>query len=182
MVGGMFRRWFLCLALVAGTRDVAATQEVPRYSTPQNMPCSDQPRSLKQLVAAFDRGHRPAPTQINGTWVAIGLLRYSPSLNCTGVTRGGRVFEWVMFVAHDSVEIDMIGRDLLATTLTLDSAQAATFSADFGADGGPDEYRCRLTDRGTLACLTGRANWLGGMELKKMTVTDGQRASRIREP
>lgn len=166
----------VCLAAVAGTLDDAVSQEIPRYSTPQDMPCSDQPRSIEELVAAFDRGHMPEPSQVNGTWVAIGLVDDSPRLNCTGVTRG-KVFEWVMLADHYSIEIDMIGMFLQTTRMTPDDQQSVTLLVDFGGDS-MWEYRCRLTDRGTLACLYGRGDWIRGVEFKMMPVTDDQRAHR----
>jgi hypothetical protein len=41
------------------------------------------------------------------------------------------------------------------------------FPVDFTADEGPETYRCRLTIRGTLLCLSNTDN---GREFRKMTV------------
>ena len=64
----------LCLAAVLGSTVAAVSQELPRYSTPQDVPCPDQPRSVRELVDAFDRGQMPEPSQVTGTWVAIGFV------------------------------------------------------------------------------------------------------------
>ncbi len=45
------------------------------------------------------------------------------------------------------------------------------FRVDFAADEGPDTYRCRLTQRDTLACFDGPYS---GAEFKKMTVKPEQ--------
>src|SRR5919112_2757396 len=153
-----------CLSVLAGTPDDGASQEIPRYSTPQNVPCADQPRSIDQLVAAFGQGHSPGPGKANGTWVAIGFLSGSASLNCAGITRGGKVFETVIIVDDDRIEIDRLGTYLQTATMTRGKDQTVTFAIDDGADAGPEEYGCRLTKRGTLACLAGRDEWIYGIE------------------
>ena len=82
-----------------------------------------------------------------------------------------------MLADQYSIELDLIGSGLQTRTMTPDDQQGMTFPVDFGGDSAP-EYRCRLTDRGTLACLFGRGDWIGGVEFSMMSVTDDQRASR----
>ena len=43
---------FLCVRSA-----VPQQSEIPRNSVPQNFPCSNQPKSLKEVTAAFDKGH-----------------------------------------------------------------------------------------------------------------------------
>jgi len=83
-----------------------------------------------------------------------------------------------MVVDHDSIELDKIGTYLQTPKLILNDDQSVTFPVEHGGDGGPEEYPCRTTDRGTLACLTGKDEWLWGVEFRMMPVTDTQRASR----
>lgn len=161
--------------------DVAAgatPRVIPRFATPQNAPCLDQSETITELIQAFDEGAIPQPHEFAASWVAIGFLDSTPSLNCDGVMRAG-VFEKVILAGADSVEIDMIGMGSQTRAAVLDDELGLTFHVDFGGDGFP-EYRCKLTDRGTLACLSGRGEWVTGWELKRMPFEDHQRASRNR--
>ena len=64
--------------------------DIPKNTVPQTSPCADQPRSMKELMAAFDKGRIPSPLEMTGSWVAIGYVGdgETPSFNCDGVMRG----------------------------------------------------------------------------------------------
>ena len=58
--------------------------DIPKNAVPQTSPCADQPRSMKELMAAFDKGRIPSPLEMTGSWVAIGYVGdgETPSFNC----------------------------------------------------------------------------------------------------
>lgn len=115
-----------------------SSEEVPRYSVPQNLPCVGQPRSRKELAASFRRARFPLASQIAGTWVAIGLVDNYPSdedvsLNCSGVKRGSK-FEFVLVASDHSVELHAIGIDI-AQKVTLEPDRKGSIEfreVDFG--------------------------------------------------
>ena len=150
--------------------------EVPRNSIPQNTPCADQPKSLKELTTSFDKGRIPLATEVSGSWVAIGfvgngLSANNPSLNCSGVKRGTK-FEFVLIADSYSVELDAIGMTNPQTVkMEPDHRGSVQFPVDFAGDSLP-VYRCRLTQRRTLACLV--AAYAQGVEFKKLPVEEDQ--------
>src|SRR5205809_4720379 len=117
---------------------------VPRNSTPQNLPCSDQPRSMKELMEAFDRGQIPSALEMTGSWVAIGYVGdgETPSFNCNGVTRGPK-FEWVIRANQYSVSMEIIGTTAQKPTLKPDNSGSLALPVAFGGDSVP-VYKCRL--------------------------------------
>jgi hypothetical protein len=151
-----------------------SSSEVPRNSTPQNLPCANQPRTLTELTASFDKGRQPLATEVNGSWVAIGFVGGSidiPSLNCTGVKRGDK-FEFVIVANRYSLELDAIGMTYSQTVIMEpDHKGSAQFPVDFAGDNVPI-YRCRLTPRKTLACLVDMYHQ--GVEFKRMLVREDQ--------
>ena len=181
---------FLCLALIlivhalqlrsgplqdrVGTSVRGASNDLPTNAISQNFPCVDQPKSLKELTASFRKGRLPLPTEVSGSWVAIGFVGSGtdyPSLNCTGVRRGTK-FEFVMVANQFSIELDGIGMSYAQTVKAkLDRAGSIEFPVDFDGDNLP-VYRCRVTQRGTLACLV--AVYGQGVEFKKMPVEKDQ--------
>jgi hypothetical protein len=164
----------LLLVSAPAAAQVPDSVPLPRYSTSQNAPCIDQPRSLAELADAFEKGRVPSVVELTRSWVAIGFVGDAPSLNCAGVTRAGR-FEWVMVATEDSIEIDMIGAHPHRTPVVLDRGPELTLAVDFEADDLV-EFRCRLTARGTLACLFGEQPWSRGVEFKKGPVEETRRA------
>ena len=140
----------------------------PKTSIPQNLPCADQPTSIKDLTASFDKGRMPSPLELSGSWVAIGFLDNAPSFNCNGVRRGPK-FEWVIRANQYSVSMDIIGTTHQQRTLKADNDGSLALPVDFGGDGIPP-YRCRLTDRKTLACILRARGGTTSVELKKMPV------------
>ena len=72
-----------------------------------------------------------------------------------------------MLVAGDIVVPYFVGSDSAERTVTFDGNGSITFPVDFGGDASP-VYRCRLTARNTLICLTDV--YREGNEFKKMTV------------
>jgi hypothetical protein len=152
-----------------------SSEEVPRDSVPQNVPCVGQPKSRRELAASFQQARFPLTSQITGTWVEIGDVSNDPSeplsLNCSGVERGSK-FEFALVASGYAVELHAIGMTYpQKVTMEPDHKGSVKFPVDFSADEGPDTYHCRLTKRGTLACL---ANAYSGVEFKKMTVQQGR--------
>lgn len=155
---------------------------------PQDSPCPNQPRSLRELTASFNKGRAPSAEELKGTWVEIGHFNrglqppddedqpnqpQSRSLNCTGIVRGNK-FELAMIGVSYAYVMEMheYGYTLAGRTrLEPDHKGSVAFS--FCGDGdcsGMVRYPCRLTRRGTLACLGSD----GGAEFKKMSVADSQ--------
>lgn len=159
-----------------GPRFPEDSNEIPHGSIPQNSPCVNQPKSLKELEASFDKGRVPLATEVSGSWVAIGFVGsgYSdnnPSLNCTGVKRGKK-FEFVLVADRYSTELDAIGMTYPQTVvMEPDHRGSVRFPVDFDGDNLP-VYRCRLTERRTLACLV--AVYGQGVEFKKLPVEEDQ--------
>jgi hypothetical protein len=147
-------------------------EEAPDDAIPQNAPCVGQPKSLRELAASFARGQVPLASQITGTWVQIGDIYKDPavknSLNCLGVRRGNTL-EFVLIADGYAVALHAIGTYPQKAVMRPDHKGSVEFSVDFGADEGPETYRCRLTKRGTLACVGPDT----GEEFKKMKVDAG---------
>lgn len=170
--GGTYGTVFNEFEIIAQVAVEESTPQMPMHPTPQNAPCADQPKSFGELIDAFNAGQSPSPSQVNGVWVAIGFVDdSSSSLNCSGVTRA-QTFEWVMIANQYSVEIDMLGVYDQMSTLTPDNQDSLALPVDYQGDSAAD-YKCRLTNRGTLACLDGPT----GVEFKKMPVKGNQRAN-----
>jgi hypothetical protein len=163
-----------------GSADASSEEKLPDFVA-QNDPCIDQPRSFKELKGSFKKGWLPLALDIAGTWVEIGDLSDPPpqspfphirSLNCTGERRGSK-FEFVLVANGYSVELHAIGMYCpQEVKMVLDREGSVEFpEASFGGDEAPDTYRCRLTKRGTLACMIGKFT---GVEFKKMAVEKEQ--------
>lgn len=149
-----------------------------------NAPCIDQPKSLGELKASFHRGRLPLASQLTGRWVQIGVVSEFPAnryqttpqptifrrLNCSGERRGDK-FEFVLVADGYSAELHVIGTYVQKVTMQKDHKGSVTFPVDYEADEGPDTYRCRLTHRNTLACVSGP---FAGVEFKKMAVRPEQ--------
>lgn len=192
----MLRSLLLAALVVSGVPDVALTlgstavpaqaqnadssnspsKEIPRDFVPQNAPCADQPRSFKELDSSFKNGRRPLASEMTGTWVEIGDLNDPPgevhSLNCSGEKRGP-VFEFVLVANGYSLELHAVG--MIApqkVRMKSDNEGGVEFrEVDFGGEGTLDDYHCRLTQRGTPACLIGKFT---AVEFKKMSVEKSQ--------
>jgi hypothetical protein len=150
---------------------VERSSDVPQNAVPQNAPCVDQPRSLAELATSFRHGKLPLVSQRTGTWVEIGDVSDDASensLNCSGIRRDSK-FEFVLVANRYSVELHAIGVNIpQRVTMEPDRNGSIEFrEVDFGGEGTLDNYRCRITNRGTLACLLGQYN---GVEFKKMAV------------
>lgn len=157
-----------------------SSEKLPDFVA-QNDPCVDQPRTFKELAAAFENGRRPLASDITGTWVAIGSLNDPPpqsefpqvrNLNCAGEKRGNK-FEFVLVANGYSVELHAVGMYCpQKVRMVPDHDGSVDFpEVSFGGDGAPDTYRCRLTKRATLACMIGT---FAGEEFKKMTAEKEQ--------
>jgi hypothetical protein len=153
-------------------RNPAPTQEpLPMHSIPQSIPCSDQPKTLAALKAAFNTGRIPSRAESTGEWVAISFFGDdNADLNCTGLVRGSK-FEEVMIAHQYALEMYVIGTTDQRPTFEPDHAGSLTFPFSFGGDASPF-YRCRLTSRKTLACLIDV--YREGVEFKKIRVTPEQ--------
>jgi hypothetical protein len=118
--------------------------------------------SLAEPAASFRKGRFSSAAQITGTWVEIGELSNYPSsplygsLNCSGVSRGSK-FEFVLVANGHSVELHAVGMtDHQEGTMEPNHKGSVEFrEVDFGGEGTLQNYRCRITNRGTLACLIG---------------------------
>jgi hypothetical protein len=179
--------FMLSIAVVQLSAQFATTTENPGRPVPQNSPCANQPRSLSELTASFKKGRAPSAQELKGTWIEIGSFNHgilppddelplpppSRSLNCTGIMRGNK-FEFAMIgVDYDWVmELHVAGsggggRD------RLEPNHRGSVEFSFCSDGdcsGRDLYDCRLTTRGTLACIGGDS----GAEFRKMKVETRQ--------
>jgi hypothetical protein len=128
------------------------------------------------MAVSFQSGRLPLPAQLTGTWVEIGELSDYPmsppfrNLNCSGETRDG-TFEFVLVADGYFAELHAMGTYAQKVTMRPDGKGAVEFDVDFAADEGPETYRCRLTKRGTLACLIGAYD---GAEFKRMKVDKSQ--------
>lgn len=170
----------LAQAQSSGSAGASAEEKLPDF-VPQNDPCADQPRTFKELAASFQKGRLPLASDIAGTWVEIGNLNDPPpqspfprfrNLNCTGERRGSK-FEFVLVANGYSVELHAIGMYCpQKVRMVPDREGSVEFpEVSFGGDEAPDTYHCRLTKRGTLACMSGT---FIGVEFKKMAVEKEQ--------
>jgi len=121
---------------------------------------------MKELTESFDKGRIPSALEITGSWVAIGLFGDFTSFNCSGVTRGPK-FEWVLRVNQYSVDMDILGTHPQKTTLKSDNGGSLALPVDFEGDSMPI-YKCRLTQRRTLACIFHGPGGTAGVEFKKV--------------
>jgi hypothetical protein len=167
----------------------AATPEepLPRERIPQDSPCANQPRSLSELTDSFNKGRVASVSELKGTWVEIGDFDNGPrshyrSLNCTGIMRGKK-FEFAMISeSYDWVmELHAIGYEIQRLRMEPNHKSSMEFSVDLLADGAEEVYTCRLTQRGTLACVDVMTGWgikrkdpTSGEEFKRMKVADSQ--------
>jgi hypothetical protein len=168
--------WILLLAAFGASQLLPTSgqsaDEIPNFSVPQNAPCVDQPKSLKDFTDSFNKGMVPSAADVTGTWAAIGFVGHDVSLNCTGVKRGNKL-EWVMIANGYSVEIDMIGTHAQRATFKADGKRSLVVPVDFEGDDTP-AYRCRLTRRKTIACLVGSPPFVDGVEFKKVPVEENE--------
>ncbi len=154
-----------------------AEEPPPADPIPQDSPCADQPRSLSELTASFDEGREPSAQEEVGTWVEIGYFDngiepHYQSLNCTGIMRGKK-FEFAMIGESYAyvMELHEIGNPVFRVRLEPNEKGSSEYSVGDAEDGDAmDVYTCRLTQRGTLACLIG----VRGEEFKKMKVENSQ--------
>jgi hypothetical protein len=144
----------LVLFIFPVTQSSAAAQSsdgIPVHSIPQNSPCNDQPKSLKELTKVFDKSRTPSPQELTGTWVQVAEFGETPTLNCSGLKRGPKL-EWVMIAKGYSLQLSVIGTHFQTTKIKADDAGSVWFPVDFDGDDTPI-YKCRITQRKTLACL-----------------------------
>ena len=143
--------------------------------------------ALSELTESFNKGRVASPPELKGTWVEIGnfdnaIRPHYRSLNCTGIRRGKKFEFAIIGVGYeDMIEVRAIGYRVQRVKLELDHKGNAKFFVDLDADGAEDLYTCRLTRRGTLACLDAtrgpgfkRTDATGGGEFKRMKVADSQ--------
>jgi hypothetical protein len=161
-----------------GSTGHQTSNEVPTNQIQQRSPCADQSKSRSELARSFDKGRIPSPSEITGSWVSIGNFgqavikgKERVDLDCSGLKREN-TFEEVLVMKAYVVEPYVIGTPYPEpTTLDRDKAGSLSFLHEFGGDASP-VYRCRLTQRGTLACLIDV--YRAGSEFKKMQVTRNQ--------
>ena len=148
--------------------------EIPRNSIRQNSPCADQPKSLKEVTSAFNKGRLPLASEVTGSWVEIGFFGQDArvrSLNCVGITRG-KVFEFVIVASQYSLTLHSVGMDVpQKVMMEPDQNGSVRFPVDFGGDASP-VYKCRISRPNTLTCLN--AAYGEGIDFKKMSVREEQ--------
>jgi hypothetical protein len=87
--------------------------------------------------------------------------------------RRGSKFEFVLIANGYSLELHAIGMGSpQKVMIEPDHKRSIEFrELDFGGEGTLDNYRCRITNRETLACLLGSYR---GAEFKKITIKPEQ--------
>jgi len=75
----------------------------------------------------------------------------------------GEPYEYVM-------ELHAVGCEVQRVRMEPNHKGSVEFSIDLSADGAEAAFTCRLTQRGTLACVDA----IHGEEFKKMKVADSQ--------
>jgi hypothetical protein len=95
----------------------------------------------------------------------------------------GNKFEFAMIGESDAyvMELHAIGYEIQRLRMEPNHKGSAEFSIDLLADGAEAVFTCRLTQRGTLACLDVMTGWgikrkdpTSGEEFKRMKVADSQ--------
>jgi hypothetical protein len=164
----------------------SAGESIPENPIPQDSPCASQPRSLSELTASFNKGRAPSAKELVGVWVEIGsfdngmqvvddeIPPHFRSLNCTGIMRG-KTFEFAMTGTSYAyvMELHLVGSSGVWRERMEPNHKGSSVDFSLCSDGdcsGRNVYRCRLTQRGTLACI----NENGGNEFRKMEVADSQ--------
>jgi TonB family protein len=143
------------------------SDEVTHTTGPPNLPCPGQPKSLKELTAAFEKGQLPSPSEVTGSWVEIGFFGQDERVanaNCTGLMRG-KVFEFIIIASQYTLSLNSIGMDRpQAATAEPDNEGSIQFPVRLGGDATPI-YRCRITRPNTMTCLN--AVYGEGIEFRK---------------
>jgi hypothetical protein len=127
---------------------------VPLYSHPEYRPCLDQARSFRTLSESFAEGNLLSPSEMNGSWVLIGLWLHRdsrPDLDCAGISRG-KTLEWVIFAQGYSLDVNAVGTYRQKLVLETRPEGNLTFAIDWEGDTNP-VFRCRLSRRHRLVCL-----------------------------
>ncbi len=91
---------------------------------------------MTELTESFAKGRIPLRREMTGSWVAIGYLGDTSSLNCDGVTRFQK-FEWVILANQYSVEMDIIGTHHQKATFKQDNRGSLALPVDFEGDSTP---------------------------------------------
>src|SRR5690349_13909260 len=151
------------MLLVAWLAAQSPTAKTPPFSSPQGG-CAVS-HSLAELKRAFAQGRVPSATQLTGAWVAIGDFAQtsgprgdeSDKVDCIGLkTYDAGPFESVLLVKDYSVEPRIVANEWNTETRQVfkrdGPRRSITFDLGFGGDASA-YYRCRLTQRTTLACL-----------------------------
>ena len=173
----------ICIVLVGPVEAVrlaggSIERQAPVTPGRPNTPCGGQPKSLTELKARFATATLPSPSAITGSWVVIGIFGAAQShgrelvlLNCSGITQEetGK-FELAMLIDGYSLEPHFVGSGTERRPMTpdVDDKASLSFWVDFGGDAIPF-FRCRMTTRGTVACLVDE--YQEGYEFKRMAVT-----------
>jgi len=135
---------------------------------------------------SFNKGRAPSAQEIVGVWVEIGnfnngmqpldneIRPHFRSLNCAGIMRGKK-FEFAMIGENYAyvMELHVVGSSRAWRERMEPNHKGSSVDFSFCSDGdcsGRNVYSCRLTQRGTLACIGGDS----GNEFRKMKVADSQ--------
>src|SRR5579863_4217252 len=114
----------------------------------QNSPCADQPRSLREMTASFEKGRRPLASEMTGTWVEIGDIHDGPvdvptTLNCSGVIQQNKL-EFVLLASGYSLELHAVGMagPQIERMKPDDDGSAEFREVYFGGEVTLEDYRC----------------------------------------
>lgn len=152
----------------------------------QDRPCAGQPRTFRALLREYNATPAHTRASLVGTWVLIGSVFLGEDadprhpvaklLNCAGV-QFDSVFAHVLTVERDSVTNDY-GYAFARDANTHDVRGSLTILIE---EGGDDYlvYRCRLTRRGTLACIEPDSHQ--GLEFQRMNAPPERRPSARRK-
>lgn len=152
----------------------------------QNRPCAGQPRTYRALLREYNATPARPRASLEGTWVLIGSMFLGQDadprhpvgmlLNCAGV-QFDTVFAHVLIVDRDSVTNDYV-YTFRRNGHTLDAKGSLTIYIEDGGDYFL-RYHCRLTRRGTLACIEPDRH--EGLEFKRMNAPLDRRPSAHRK-
>jgi hypothetical protein len=165
---------------------ISAEDSIPENPITQDSPCASQPTSLGELAASFNKGRAPSARELAGVWVEIGsfdsgmqvvdveIPPHFRSLNCTGIMKG-KAFEFAMTGTRYAyvMELHLVGSSGVWRERMEPNHKGRSVDFSLCSDGdcsGRNVYRCRLTQRGTLACINGN----GGNEFRKMKAAGSQ--------
>jgi len=175
----------MMLSLLANAFLLAQPPAKTAESSPRQSGCAVS-HTLAELKQVFAQGRVPSALELTGSWMTIGdfSLPSGPGfkeydrVDCAGLKYGDDRFQLrtqtlqeVLLVEGYSVEPRIVGNEWNTgnrQTFKRDGRRSVTFDLGLGGDASA-YYRCRLTQRGTLACLV--EPYYSGVEFMKMRIS-----------